>query len=88
MSSLSAKTCEARPSYMMVLVMPSFTASIIEYSSTMGPKTSSVGSMGVPVKPTYVALGSESRRYLAKPYERRTPLSVISTFSSKPVCER
>ena len=72
----------------MVFVIPSSTASIIEYSSTIPPNTSSVGSIGVPVKPTYVAFGNESRRYFAKPYERLTPLSVISTFSSRPVCVR
>ena len=30
--------------------------------------------MGVPVKPTYVALGNASRRYLAKPYVIFAPI--------------
>jgi hypothetical protein len=39
--------------------------------------------MGVPVKPTKVALGSESCRYLAKPNVFLTPFEVTFTFWSK-----
>ena len=34
--------------------------------------------MGVPVKPTYVALGKASRRYLANPYVIFAPIFPVS----------
>ena len=78
-----------RASYLRGTVMPSSTACFIVYRSTTGPKTCTVSSMGVPVKPTNVAFGSASCRYWAKPNLTNAPAfsslvpSLISSFSPR-----
>lgn len=56
--------------------------------STYLPKTAGVlrsaFSMGVPVKPMKVALGSASRRYFAYPYFRASLSRFFGTLSPKP----
>jgi hypothetical protein len=56
---------------------------IEKYYEEAAEEGAKVASMGVPVKPTKVALGSESCRYLAKPNVFLTPFEVTFTFWSK-----
>jgi hypothetical protein len=60
--------------------------SIFEYHNiNVLPKTcgvfTSVPSMGVPVKPMYVAFGKASRIYFAKPYAMRFPITSLVSLS-------